>query len=322
MTYPPLPDKIEQTIARARRLEWCTLGVLSVIVVLMYLVMGSSQAMQTAWVEDVLSMLAPALFLGTTAIERRAPTAKYPFGFHRVQSLAFLVAAVALLGIGGFLVYEAAHALITVHHPTITSVSMLGREIWMGWLMIGVLAFSVIGPMILGRMKLKLAEEVHDKVLFTDAETNKADWQTGIAGMVGVLGIAWGFWWADAVAAGLIALSIVLDGARSCRLAVAELLDGAPREIDSPEIEDAAEHLRRELERQFPGSMIRMRETGRYLRAVVGTGEPIDPEHGDRLLGDRAWRLIEISRSIRAEGDGDGVLDPGPEGTRRGAEQR
>ena len=152
MSYPPLPDEVERKIVRARRLEWWTLGVLAVIVVLMYLVMGSSQAMQTAWVEDVLSMLAPALFLASTWIERRAPTDKYPFGFHRVQSLAFLVAAVALLGIGGFLVYEAAYALITLHHPTITSVTLLGREIWMGWLMMGVLAFSVVGPMILGRM--------------------------------------------------------------------------------------------------------------------------------------------------------------------------
>ena len=308
MSYPPLPEDIAAKIARARRLEWWTLGVLSIIVVLMYLVMGSSQAMQTAWVEDVLSMLAPSLFLGSTALGRRAPTAMYPFGFHRAQSLSFLVAAVALLGIGGFLIYEAAYALITLHHPTITSVSLLGREIWMGWLMIGVLAFSVVGPMILGRMKLTIAQDLHDKVLYTDAETNQADWQTGLAGMAGVLGIAYGLWWADAVAAGLIALSIVRDGARSCRLAVAELLDGAPREIDSPEIEQAAELLREELERRHPGAHIRMRETGRYLRAVIGTGEPLEPEHGSRLLGDRGWRLIEVSRSIRAGQDTGGML--------------
>jgi cobalt-zinc-cadmium efflux system protein len=321
MTYPPLPEGIERKIARARRLEWWTLGLLSVIVVLMYLVMGSSQAMQTAWVEDMLSMLAPALFLGSTAIERRAPTAKYPFGFHRVQSLAFLVAAVALLGIGGFLVYEAAHALITTHHPTITTVALFGREVWLGWLMIAVLAFSVVPPVILGRMKLRLAQEVHDKVLYTDAETNKADWQTGLAGIAGVLGIAYGFWWADAAAAGLIALSIVRDGARSCRLAVAELMDGAPREIDSPEIEQAAEHLREELERHHPGAHIRMRETGRYLRAVIGTGEPLPPEHGSSLLGDRGWRLIEVSRSVRAGQDTDGLLAAADEAERTSAKQ-
>jgi len=320
MTYPPLPEQIADKIARARRLEWWTLGFMLVIVVLMYLVMGSSQAMQTAWVEDVLSMAAPALFLASSAIERRAPTAKYPFGFHRVQSLAFLVAAVALLGIGGFLIYEAAHALITTHHPTISSVSVLGREIWLGWLMMLVLAFSVVPPVILGRMKLRIAQEVHDKVLYTDAETNKADWQTGLAGIVGVLGIACGLWWADATAAGLIALSIVWDGARSLRLAVAELLDGAPREIDNPAVEKAAEHLRRELEARYPGSYIRMRETGRYLRAVVGTGEPLDMEHGSRLLGDRGWRLIEVSQSIRAERGLDGRLVE-PRGGRGAARQ-
>jgi cation diffusion facilitator family transporter len=301
MTHPPLPDEIVEKIARARRLEWWTLVLLGMVVVLMYLVMGQSQAMQTAWVEDILSMVAPALFLGSTWIERRAPTAKYPFGFHRAGSLAFLVSAVALLSIGGFLLYEAAYALITVHHPTITSVTLFGQQVWLGWLMILVLIISVLPPVVLGRMKLKLAEALHDKVLYTDAETNKADWQTGLAGVAGVLGIAWGLWWADAVAAGLISLSIVQDGFRSCRLAVAELLDGAPREIDGPQIEEAAEQLGRELESRFPGSHIRMRETGRYLRAVIGTGETMDPRHGQRLLGERAWRLVEVSRSVHAD---------------------
>jgi hypothetical protein len=195
----------------------------------------------------------------------------------------------------------------------------------MGWLMLVVLAYSVAGPMILGRMKLKPAEELHDKVLYTDAETNKADWHTGLAGMAGVLGIAWGFWWADAIAAGVIAVSIVWDGVRSCRLAVAELLDGAPREIDSPEIEETAERLRQELEGRYPGSYIRMRETGRYLRAVIGTGKPLDPQHGSGMIGDRGWRLIEVSRSIQAEAEeehsGD-ALAAGRQAARDAAKQK
>ncbi len=49
-----------------------------------------------------------------------------------------------------------------------------------------------------------------------------------------------------------------------------------------------------------------MRETGRYLRAVVGTGDLADLEQGSRVLGDRGWRLIEVSRSISADGQSDG----------------
>lgn len=157
-------------------------------------------------------------------------------------------------------------------------------------------------------------------MLYTDAEANKADWQTGLVGIAGVLGIAFGLWWADALAAGLIALSIIWDGARSCRLAVAELLDGAPREIDSPAIEKTAERLRRESEKLYPGSYIRMRETGRNLRAVIGTGDPLAPEHGTGLLGDRGWRLIEVTRSIRSEQATRDMLTPLERGERDRAE--
>jgi divalent metal cation (Fe/Co/Zn/Cd) transporter len=95
--------------------------------------------------------------------------------------------------------------------------------------MILALAYSVVPPVILGRLKARPAEVLWDKVPVTDAEMNRADWQTGVAGILGVLGIAWGLWWADA-AAGLISLSFLNDGAGALR-AAAELVDGAPREL-------------------------------------------------------------------------------------------
>lgn len=302
MIYPPLPDDITDRIARARRLAWWTLCLLGINVVLLYLVMGNSQAMKAAWLEDLLSMIAPALFLGSTWIERREPSRKYPFGMHRAGSLALFLAACALLAIGLLLIYESARALATTEYPTIGSVSLLGREVWMGWLMIAVLAYAAVPPLVLGRLKRPLAQELHDKVLYTDAVTNKADWHTGLAGIAGIVGVAFGLWWADAVAAGLIALSITKDGVKNVRLGVAELLDGAPREIDSADVERTAHRLQEELERRYPGSYVRMRETGRYLRAVVGTGDPIEEGHGRDLIGDRGWRLIEVSRSLRADG--------------------
>ena len=41
--------------------------------------------------------------------------------------------------------------------------------------------------MILGRMKLRLAHELHDKALYTDADMNKADWETAGAACIGIL---------------------------------------------------------------------------------------------------------------------------------------
>ena len=67
----------------------------------------------------------------------------------------------------------------------------------------------------IGRMKL--ARELHDKVLFADAKINKADWLTAVAGMAGVLGIGLRLWWADAAAAAVISIDIVHDGFANLR---------------------------------------------------------------------------------------------------------
>jgi hypothetical protein len=49
-------------------------------------------------------------------------------------------------------------------------------------------------------MKLPLAQELHQKALQTDANMNKGDWLAGLAGVVGITGVAFGYWWADAEA--------------------------------------------------------------------------------------------------------------------------
>jgi cobalt-zinc-cadmium efflux system protein len=59
--------------------------------------------------------------------------------------------------------------------------------------MIAALTYSVIPPMILGRMKLPIASELNDKALHVSAELNKGDWLSGIAGVLGILGIPYGF---------------------------------------------------------------------------------------------------------------------------------
>jgi cobalt-zinc-cadmium efflux system protein len=225
-----LPKEIRHDFARARRLERLTLFWMSTVVVVMFLTMGASQAMRTAFIEDVLSLIPAAVFLIAARFEPKEPNPRYPFGFVRVNSLAFLVAAVALTSVGGFLVYESALTLLMAEHPTVAQVTVFGREIWLGWLMIAALSYSVVVPMVLGRMKMPVARELRDKVLHTDALMQKADWQTGLAGIVGVTGIYFGYWWADSAAALFIAFSILKDGLGAMGTAAAELLDGAPRD--------------------------------------------------------------------------------------------
>ena len=296
--YPP---DVEAGIARGKSLEYWTLAWLVTVVPLMALVMGSSQAMKTVWIEDMLGFIPPIVFLVSARMERKNPTEAFPHGFDRVNGVAFLVSAVALTLMGVYLLFEAAMALVMAEHPTIGTMRAFGRDIWMGWPMIAVLLWSSIPSMILGRLKLPVARTINDKVLHTDAEMQKADWMTGLAAIAGVIGIGFGFWWADAGAAGLISFSILRDGITALRASTAELIDGAPRKLDKDEVAEETELLREELERRFPGAEVRLRETGRVIRAEVTARPPDRPlDLLDIWPGQkrRAWRLAELSFSL------------------------
>jgi cation diffusion facilitator family transporter len=303
-THPKLPGEIQAAMKRAERLAWISIAFLISIILAMAAVMGGSQAMQTAWVEDMLSLLPPVVFLIALKLEKRPATEKFPFGFYRVNSLAFLIAAGALTGMGALLLYEAASTLIKQEHPTIGSFRLFGHEIWLGWAMIAVLVYSVIPPVILGRLKKPAAAKIADKVLHTDALMNAADWQTGLAGILGITGVAFGFWWADAVAAGFISLSILMDGLGSMRTSIVELIDGAPRRMDSGEIDPLVNRIAAGLKAEHGDVNVQVRETGRYMRALI---EPSDRPHisGERakaLIGeDDAWRLIEVGIEQRED---------------------
>jgi cation diffusion facilitator family transporter len=292
-----LPKEIRPEMARARRLEWWTLAGMGSVVAAMYFAMGSSQAMKTAFIEDLLGLVPAVTFLVAARLEPRPPTRKYPYGFVRVDSLAFMASAVVLAAVGAWLLFDGVSALSAGEHPTIGPVTIFGHTVWLGWIMLAALAWSVVVPVVLGRLKRPVASKLCDKVLHTDALMQKADWQTGLAGMAGVLGIGMGLWWADSAAAAAIALSILYDGARNIRTAAAELLDGMPRQLESAEISPDAERLKRRLEARWPDGHVRLRESGRYILANVGdTCPPGDLPPLEEWMGDDAgWRLAQLS---------------------------
>ncbi len=294
-----LPQAQQDALARAVRLSWWQIGWTVTIVVVMGLAMGGSQAMKTAWVEDMLGFVPPIAFLIAARLERRPPSAAFPFGFARVNGLGFFVSAVALAAVGVLLLWDAAATLIAREHATVGSVQLFGRDLWMGWVMIAAQAYALVPPLIIGRKLLPLGRTLNDKLLHTNALMNKANWLTGAAGLGGVVGLGMGWWWADAAAAAIISLDIIHDGFTALRAATAELVDGAPRELAGAELSDDANALHAALDRHFPGSTVRLRETGRLIRAeVIGARPPAEPIDLDALWPgkpDSAWRLDQLS---------------------------
>ena len=302
-THHELPPDKHEKLVKAVRLEWISILYLVTAITLLYFTLGSSQAMKAAWVEDILGLTPPIAFLVASRIRHRKPNDRFPYGYHRATSVAYLCASVALLALGAFILYDSVSKLIRFEHPPIDLVKPFGdRPIWLGWLMLGALAYSTAPQVLLGRLKQPLARELNDKVLYADAEMNRADWMTGCAAMLGVVGIGFGLWWADSVAASIISLDIVRDGGKNLRVAVHDLMDKEPTVVDDSRTDPLPLRIKNELLLMdwVKDAEVRLREEGH-----VFVGEafvvPVDNEDlvnrleraSEHLLG-LDWRLHEL----------------------------
>lgn len=299
-----LPEKPQEALTRATRLEWITIVFLIVSVIAVGMVAGQSQAMQAAWVEDSLSLLPPIAFLIAVRVIRLQPSLRHPYGHHRSIGVAHLVAGTALLMMGSLLLFTSLMGLISLEKPPVGTTVLFGHQFWAGWLMISVMLPTAIVPVILGRMKLKLAEELHDKVLRADADMNKADWSTAVATIIGVLGIGVGLWWLDSAAAILVAGSIVFDGVTNVKAAVGDLTDTRATRFDDSE-EHPLIHEAEDIIRAIPWvrqAAARVRDQGHVFHVEMF----VIPEPGQdpslaqlmearRQILDLHWKLHDVA---------------------------
>ena len=274
----PAKPEAKAELKKAHRLAWVTLLYNCSAIAMLFLVMGGSQALKTEMVGELLSFIPPVLFLVGDRFSRKEPNERFPFGYERAVSAGYVGAAVALLGVGSWLLFDGAMKLIAKDHPTIGGFPLFGHVIWMGWLAFGVLLWSAIPAFFLGRAKRKAAEVLHDKTLAADAEINGADWQSASAAMIGLAGVGLGYWWTDSVAAVVISAEIIRSGWSELKTALGDIADRRPKAIMSKEDEPLPEMLTAHLRRQpwATDVVVMVRERGREFTAqayVIPDGE-------------------------------------------------
>lgn len=243
-----LPAELVPEWKRAHRLEWITLAYQGSVIVLLAMLMGSSQAMKTAVLEDLLSLLPAVSFLIASRFCNRPPSERFPYGLHRVFTVAFLAGSLALLAMGSFLLIDSVLTLVKADKPTIGSVYVLGHRVWQGWLMMAGLVYGAVPAYIIGRRKMPLAKALHSKILYADADSQRANYLTSIAAITGVLGIGFGLWWADAAAAILISVSVIRDGWIDTKNAVLDIIDRQPVHVDHSQADELVKELERKAE--------------------------------------------------------------------------
>jgi cation diffusion facilitator family transporter len=300
--YELPPDKAALQ-RRAVRLEWLSIAYFFTAVVVVYLALGSSQAMKAAWIEDLLGFLPPIAFLVAAHVRRREPDERFPWGYHRAVGIGYLAASIALLVLGTYIFLESALKLVTRERPPIGAIELFGQTIWQGWVMLAALVWTGVPNVILGRLKLPVAAELHDKVLYADAEMNKADWLTAGAAALGILGIGIGIWWADAVAALVISLDILHDGVKNVGRATKDLMDERATKYDSAQVHPLLEVLRGRLLNLdwVDDAAVRAREQGHVFQVeafVVPRGADAiaitQVEEAQQALLDVDWKIHDV----------------------------
>jgi cation diffusion facilitator family transporter len=298
-----LPDDKQASVEKAKRLEIWSLISLLVIVGVVGLAMGSSQAMKAMWIEDTLSLIPTTAVLVGIYFRKWEPDDRFPYGYRRAVQIGFLAAAVTLLGFGTYLLGSSIYELISAHHPTIQTIEISGHRIWLGWLMIGALIFAAIPPAILGYLKKPLAEELHDKTLYTSATIDKGDWMSSLAGIIGIVGIAYGYWWLDAAAAIFISGEIIMDGIENLINSVQQLMNMRPTDVRHKQKDPVYDRIKEAIS-SLPwvkDSQIRLREEGDVLfgEAFVVPGDEADlltrlGEAGDKVKK-LDWRIQDFN---------------------------
>lgn len=297
------PDEYKEAFEKAKRLEWITIIALGSAIILMFLVMGSSQAMKSTIFDEAFGMIAAISFLLAARKFDKKPTKEFPYGYHRSITVAFLAGSAGLLVMGIYILIDSGMTLIAAERPTIGLMNIFGYEIWQGWIMIAVLLYNVIPVVILGKMKIPLAKKLHDKVVFIDADMNKAEWLGASAAIIGILGIGLGYWWADSVAAIIISGEILKDGIKNIKYSVTDLMDRTPRSVDGKKVDHLVTEVHRFLDEVswIKEYEVRLREAGHvYFGEII-----LEPKSNNSLsekiaalrkeLSDFHWKLHDIT---------------------------
>ena len=111
-----LPPEQQEALRKAIGWEVVTIVYTAGTIVVIAFVVGGSQAMRTAWIEDMLSLIPQVSFLVSLLFIRRRPTRRFPYGLHQAMEVGHLVSGVALMTIGIIVAWWGVDAFVGNQH--------------------------------------------------------------------------------------------------------------------------------------------------------------------------------------------------------------
>jgi len=207
------------------------------------------------------------VFLGFR-LSRRPPTERYPYGLERAEDLAGIGIAVVVWASAAFAGFESIRKLLEHGRTTHVGAGLAGA------------ALGIIGNQVVARYKLTAGRRINSATLIADAKHSWLDALSSAGALAGLVAVAAGQAWGDAVAGLAVTAFICHVGYEVTSDVLRRLADG----ID-PEVITAAETAAGSV----PGIIhahARARWTGRTLRVEIeGWVDPDLPVRAADALG-------------------------------------
>lgn len=157
-------------------------------------------------------------------VSKRAATSSHPYGYERAEDLAGLGVALVIWASAVFAGYISVHKL--VHHGTTTHLGL-----GMAAALVG-----IVGNQLVARYKRRVGTRIQSTTLIADAKHSWLDAVASAGALLGLIGVAAGLWWADAVAGLLVTGFIVHVGWEVSTDVVGHLMDSVdPATLEAAE---------------------------------------------------------------------------------------
>jgi cation diffusion facilitator family transporter len=224
------------------------------------------------------------VFVGFRA-SRKAATDRYPYGYERAEDLAGIGVALVIWASAAFAGAESVNKLI--HHGPTQHVS------WG----IGAAAVGIVGNQLVARYKLVVGRKIQSATMIADAKHSWLDALSSAGAMLGLIGVAVGWPWADAVAGLFVTGFICHVGWQVSSDIAHRLLDGV-----DPAVITTAEAVAAETAGVMHAHA-RARWTGRTLRVEVegwieASTTVADADRIGRAVADRLGAELPEMRSF------------------------
>lgn len=157
------------------------------------------------------------------------------YGHEKIESLAALVETGLLFATSIWIMYECANRIMGVP-----------MEIEITWYALGIIMISIAVDFFRSKNLMKVAKATNSQALEADALHFSSDMWSSAAVLVGLIGVYFGFAWADTLSAMIVSLMILRAGWTLGRQAVEVLIDTAPVGVEDKIREISSEVVKNE----------------------------------------------------------------------------